>query len=221
MSAILFGSISTVADTSELQRESFNQAFEQHDLDWNWNRDEYLKMLKKSGGQQRIADYASSRGVEVDAAAVHQTKSDLFQKSLTESGVSARPGVVETVRSAKNEGMKVGLVTTTSPENVAALLDGLQDLQASDFDVVTDTSKVEKNKPDGAAYAFALRELGEEAADCIALEDNVDGVQAAQAAGLRCVAFPNENTAEHDFSAAQHRVDSLSFDEVRRFMADS
>ena len=117
--------------------------------------------------------------------------------------------------------MKVGLVTTTSPENVAALLDGLQDLQASDFDVVTDTSKVEKNKPDGAAYAFALRELGEEAADCIALEDNVDGVQAAQAAGLRCVAFPNENTAEHDFSAAQHHVDSLSFDEVRRFMADS
>ena len=104
MSAILFGSISTVADTSELQRESFNQAFEQHDLDWNWNRDEYLKMLKKSGGQQRIADYASSRGVEVDAAAVHQTKSDLFQKSLTESGVSARPGVVETVRSAKTRG---------------------------------------------------------------------------------------------------------------------
>lgn len=221
MSAILFGSISTVADTSELQREAFNQAFKQHGLDWHWDRDEYLEMLEKSGGQQRIADYAASRGEEVDAAAVHQAKSDIFQQTLTESGVAARPGVAEVVQGAKREGMKVALVTTTSPENVSALLGALRELQASDFDVVTDASKVEKPKPDGAAYTFALESLGEQAADCIAIEDNVDGVQAAKAAGLRCVAFPNENTAGHDFGAAQHRVDSLSFDEVRRFMGDS
>ena len=38
MSAILFGSISTLADTSELQRRAFNEAFEAHGLDWNWSR---------------------------------------------------------------------------------------------------------------------------------------------------------------------------------------
>ena len=36
MSAILFGSISTIADTSELQRQAFNQAFKAHGLDWDW-----------------------------------------------------------------------------------------------------------------------------------------------------------------------------------------
>ena len=40
MPAILFGSISTVADTSELQREAFNQAFAEHGLDWRWDRDD-------------------------------------------------------------------------------------------------------------------------------------------------------------------------------------
>ena len=49
MPSILFGSIGSIADTSELQRQSFNQAFEQHKLDWYWSQDEYSEMLKKMG----------------------------------------------------------------------------------------------------------------------------------------------------------------------------
>ena len=67
MSALLLGSISTVADTSELQRQAFNQAFEAHGLDWRWDRDDYRAMLSTSGGQDRIAGYARSRGEDVDA----------------------------------------------------------------------------------------------------------------------------------------------------------
>lgn len=50
MSAVLFGSISTIADTSELQRQAFNQAFRIHGLDWDWNREDYRGMLAASGG---------------------------------------------------------------------------------------------------------------------------------------------------------------------------
>ena len=50
---------------------------------------------------------------------------------------------------------------------------------------------------------------------CIAVEDNLGGVQAAVAAGLPCVAFPNENTAGDDFSAAWRRVDRLDAAELR------
>jgi hypothetical protein len=75
MSAILFGSISTIADTSELQRQAFNQAFKAHGLDWDWSRAEYLTMLENSGGQNRIADYANSIGQTVDAKAIHRSKS--------------------------------------------------------------------------------------------------------------------------------------------------
>jgi len=53
-SAILFGSIGTLVDTSGLQRKAFNQAFESHRLGWHWNREQYINMLEESGGQQRI-----------------------------------------------------------------------------------------------------------------------------------------------------------------------
>ncbi|SDP04297.1 haloacid dehalogenase superfamily, subfamily IA, variant 3 with third motif having DD or ED [Klenkia soli] len=203
MSALLFGSISTIADTSELQRESFNEAFAAHDLDWRWETDEYREMLRGNGGADRIAGYAADRGQDVDAAAVHATKSELFQQKLGRGGLTARPGVLESLRSAKQAGGKVALVTTTSPENVVALVQGVDELSLSDFDLVVDSSVVSTSKPDPAAYAYALQTLGEDAAEAVAVEDNVGGVESATAAGVTCLAFPNTNTAGHDFGAAR------------------
>jgi HAD superfamily hydrolase (TIGR01509 family) len=219
MSAILFGSIGTIADTSELQRQAFNQAFKVHGLDWCWNREEYLTMLEKSGGQQRIAEYASATGQTVDAEAIHRSKSEFFQKSLAESQVLPRCGVVETIQDAKSKGLKLALVTATSQENISLLIEALHpSIQAADFDLIVDAASVEHPKPDKAAYAFALERLGEEADDCIAIEDNLGGVEAAIAAGLDCVAFPGENTADHNFEKAKYRVDRLDFDQLKKFL---
>lgn len=216
MSVILFGSISTLADTSELQRRSFNEAFAAHGLDWTWERADYVRMLESNGGADRVATYAESRGEEVDAAAVHRSKSEIFQKLLADGGIEPRSGVVDTVEAARRDGVKLGLVTTTSPENVSALIAALSPhVDVASFDVVVDSSQVSSPKPDRAAYDFALEQLGERAQDAVAIEDNVGGVQSAIAAGVNVVAFPNENTREHGFDQATGRVDRLDAAELR------
>jgi HAD superfamily hydrolase (TIGR01509 family) len=217
MSAILFGSISTLIDTSEVQRRAFNESFQEHGLDWNWSRDDYVAMLDSNGGTQRIADYAQSRGEDVDAAAVHATKSQIFRKLLETAALMARPGVLETVQEAKRNDLKLGFVTTTSPENIAALLATLPpEIAAETFDIIVDSDTVENPKPDAAAYLFALKQLGEDADSAVAIEDNVGGVAAAAAAGVTCIAFPNENTTAGDFTAASETVDAL---DARRIVA--
>ncbi len=230
MSAILFGSIGTIADTSELQRQAFNQAFEAHGLDWYWHRADYLAMLETSGGQNRITDYAdsilqgigSANGQTVDARAIHRSKSKFFQTSLTKSSVEPRLGVVEVIQSAKSQGLKIGLVTTTTQENVAMLMAALHPvIQVTDFDLISNIDCVDRPKPDKAIYTFALAKLGEKSADCIAIEDNLDGVRAAKSAGLNCIAFPNQNTANHDFRAANYLVERLDFNELTKFMASN
>ncbi|PTL54989.1 HAD-IA family hydrolase [Paraconexibacter algicola] len=219
MPALLFGSISTVADTSEIQREAFNAAFREHGLDWHWDRDAYRELLASSGGEQRIADQARASGETVDAAAVHATKTARFQQLLAEAQLRPRAGVTETIRDAKASGFGVAFVTTTSAANVAAVLAAVQDdLPASWFDVVLDLSHVEHPKPDGDAYRHALRALGEPVEQCLAIEDNVGGVAAAADAGVRCAAFPNANTAGHDFTAATAVVDHLAFDDLRALL---
>jgi HAD superfamily hydrolase (TIGR01509 family) len=213
MSALLLGSISTVADTSELQRQAFNQAFAAHGLDWRWDRDDYQAMLARNGGQDRISEYAKSRGETVDAAAIHESKSKIFRDSLATAGLAPRPGVADTIKAARDRGWKVGLVTTTSRANVSALLDRLRpQLSDRDFDIIVDSSTVEAPKPYPDAYVYATQALTEAPAGCVAVEDNAGGVEAAVAAGVPCVAFPNENTGQQEFAGAAERVHRLDFD---------
>jgi HAD superfamily hydrolase (TIGR01509 family) len=222
MPAVLFGSISTIADTSELQRQAFNKAFKAHGLDWCWHREEYLKMLESSSGHDRIAKYADLIGQSVDAEAIHRSKSEFFQNSLAESQVRPRAGVVEIIRDAKNKGLKIAFVTTTSQANISMLMNALSpSIKMADFDLILNADSVDRPKPDGAAYTFALEKLGEESNDCIAIEDNLDGIEAAIAAGLKCIAFPNENTAHHDFAKAQHLVYQLDFEELQKFLVNA
>ncbi|MCO7241097.1 HAD family phosphatase [Aeromicrobium sp. CnD17-E] len=215
MSAILFGSISTLVDSSELQRRAFNTAFSQHGLDWSWDQEEYAALLTGNGGQDRVAAYAEQRGDDVDAAAVHATKSEVFRTLLAEEAPEPRAGVIETIRAAKEAGHRLGFVTTTSADNVAAVLK-VPGLSAADFDVVVDADDVDEPKPAAEAYRHALAALGEHASDAVAVEDNTGGVASARAAGLPVVAFPNTNTADHDWSEATERVDALELDDLLR-----
>ncbi len=214
MPALLFGSISALADTSELQRAAFNLAFAEHGLAWEWERREYQDLLTGNGGQQRIADYAAQRGEQVDAAAVHATKSRLFQESLGKVVVTGRPGVLPTIEAARAAGWAVGLVTTTSPENLDALFGSLAaEINRDVFDLVVDVTSVDSPKPNPAAYLFAVDKLGVPAGECVAIEDNVGGAQAASAAGVPCVVFANANTAGHDFGDTP-RTAHLDFAEL-------
>lgn len=216
MTTILFGSISTLADTSETQRDAFNRAFAEHGLDWTWDREEYAGLLGSNGGRDRVAAYAADRGEDVDADAVHTTKSRIYQETLRSTEVTPRPGVVETFRAAKEQGLKVGLVTTTSADNIAALGDALADqIDFATFDVVVDQSKVTQRKPDAEAYSYALEQLGVDASDAVAIEDNQGGVESARAAGVTVVAFPNGNTETHDFGDTR-RVESIDLADLRQ-----
>lgn len=209
MTVIFFGSISTLADTSEIQRDAFNQAFAEHGLDWTWDQPEYARLLDSNGGRDRVASYAAARGETVDADAVHETKSRLYQQKLRSTRLPARDGVAQTLRDAKQQGLQVGLVTTTSADNLAALSEALADTVPFDqFDVVVDQSKVGARKPDAEAYTYALQQLGAVASDAVAIEDNLGGARSAAAAGVRVVAFPNGNTVGQDFGDAP-RVDKV------------
>lgn len=211
MTAILFGSIGTIADTSEIQRESFNEAFRSHGLDWSWDRAEYQQMLAISGGRSRIASYAESRGEIFDAASVHSTKSTVFQNRLRH-GVDARPGVLELIERAKGEGVRLALVTSTSPSNVSTLIDGIGAGVRDSFEFILDATMVADVKPDPAVFQLALEKLAVEPSLALAIEDNVDGIKAAKSAGLWTAAFPNAYTSGHDFSAADHIVGELDGD---------
>ena len=190
MKAILLGSIGTVADTSHMQLAAFNQAFKIHKLSWIWSPDEYSKMLKVSGGANRIQQYAYSLGEEVNAAQIHLTKTQIFQSTLSSEGVSLRQGISAVLDYALTNSIMLGFVTTTTHGNVSEILKAT-DVDPKIFNVITTSDIVDKPKPYPDAYNTALNKLGLLPNQAIAVEDNLDGYNAAIKAKLKCVAFPS------------------------------
>ncbi|MDG4649663.1 HAD-IA family hydrolase [Roseibacterium sp. SDUM158017] len=200
MTHLFLGSIGVLAETSELQRQAFNDAFAEVGLDWNWSREAYSKMLRRSGGQQRIADYAEAQGMTVDAVELHRLKSTLFQARL-DAGVPLRPGVIEAIAETRKAGGRLAFVSGTLADNVDAILAAAR-LSRRDFDLVTDATWDARPKPAPDLYLSALETLGIAAEDVLAVEDNPDGLRAASAAGIRVLAFPGLYHDGSDFTGA-------------------
>lgn len=118
------------------------------------------------------------------------------------------PGVEACIQEAKRRGMKVGLASASSPDWVLGHLSRLG-LHVH-FDTVKTAADVARVKPDPALYRAALAALGLDAHEAIALEDSPNGIAAAKAAGLFCVAIPNAMTRDLDVSAADLRLNSLA-----------
>ena len=201
--AILFGSVGTLIESSELQRESFNQAFQEAGLDWKWENESYRDMLKECGGEKRIREYAKARGETVDAKAIHDRKTKLFNEKLLASGYGLRPGIQEVVDYARSNDIKLGFVTTTEPRNIDSMMRAMEPgLSNEDFSVITSREVVKNGKPDPEVYSHALGQMGLRADEVVAIEDSSPSLQASADAGIRTVAFPGYNCREQDFNRA-------------------
>jgi len=188
---LLFGSIGTLVETSDLQRQAFNQAFKEAGLDWEWDVETYKTLLAKSGGQQRIADYADVKVAAVDAAQLHARKTEIFDQNMINDGVKLRPGVADVIKGAQQAGFRLGFVTTTSRANIDAIFAGLNGaITQADFDFIGDAEMVENSKPAPDIYNLAVQTLDVDPQACVVIEDTAVSMRAAVAAGLRGIAFP-------------------------------
>ncbi|MEM6889764.1 MAG: HAD-IA family hydrolase [Pseudomonadota bacterium] len=199
MHTLFFGSIGTLAETSRLQLEAYNEAFAQSGLDWHWPETDYREMLLSAGGYDRVLSYARARGDVVDAAGLHQLKSEIYRNLLRSRVVEPRPGVIEAIEYLKMNNGKLALVTSTSQDNVRELLAKLA-IPEGVFELVVHSGLVARPKPKPDAYLYALDQLKVSARDVLSVEDNPEGALAATTSGTRCLAVPGRFHDASNFS---------------------
>lgn len=116
------------------------------------------------------------------------------------------------VRAYIEEGARLGLgMAVASSSRRSWVVGHLARLGIIDhWDAVLTADDVARTKPDPELYLAAVSALGVEPAEAVAFEDSENGVRAAKAAGLWCVAVPGALTMEMDFSLADARLEALS-----------
>ncbi|MFZ6010039.1 MAG: beta-phosphoglucomutase [Bacteroidota bacterium] len=121
------------------------------------------------------------------------------------------PGVKQLIHQLKGMGMKVAVAS--SSKNAMTVLQLLHIIH--EFDAIVDGNMITHSKPHPEIFLQAAQKLGVDAKDCIVFEDAEAGIDAALAAGMKCVGVGSENqlgkadmvirkTGDFKLSALQH-----------------
>lgn len=149
----------------------------------------------------------------IDVAKFKDRQRVLYYEVLEETPVFGH--MIALVRDLHARHVPIALCTSSSrsgTERVLAKL-GVWEL----FHVVVTKDDYTKRKPDPEPYVVTAGRLGVQPGECAVIEDSAVGVKAAVAAGMKCVAVPNDYTWEHDFAGATmvvHARQDLSADQV-------
>jgi HAD superfamily hydrolase (TIGR01509 family) len=211
LKALIFDVDGTLADTESAHRAAFNAAFADAGLDWYWSESLYTELLQVAGGKERLHHYwnlidpeaANQRRARDTINAVHAIKTRHYAEMIGGGKLPLRPGILRLISEAHAAQLPMAIATTTTPDNVDALLrtplgSGWREL----FVIVCDASVVSAKKPAPDVYLAALDALALPADDCLAFEDSENGLRAARAAGIPTIITPTAYTATHQFDDA-------------------
>jgi beta-phosphoglucomutase len=105
------------------------------------------------------------------------------------------PGVHEFIAACKKAGRKIALASSADRVKVRGNLTEIK-LPPETFDAVVTGEDVVHKKPDPEIFRTAAQKLNLNPAHCLVVEDAVNGVAAAKAAGARCLALMTSFTKD-------------------------
>ncbi len=202
LQAILWDNDGVLVDTERLFYEANRELFaphgvalsEQHFFDW------YL--ADNCGAWHLIAPPPSPDQV----AAWRAGRDRRYAQRLAAEHIPAIDGVAQVLASLAPR-LRMGVVTSANHEHfhiIHARLDLLRH-----FEFVLTHESYAHSKPSPEPYLLGLQRLGLGPEQCLVVEDSPRGLQAASAAGLRCIILRNHLTRHYDFPGAYRVVDTM------------
>ena len=105
----------TIANTElEAHLPAFNNAFNDLGINWNWDTNKYIKLLKINGGKNRIAYYAKSNNdnfSEDVILKIHETKQFHYLELIKKNCVSLKTGVFRLINELHKKKVRQFIVT--------------------------------------------------------------------------------------------------------------
>jgi beta-phosphoglucomutase len=173
-----------------------------------------------AGENRYIGGVAEKYHFPLDLPAAKKRTYEIYL-DLVPSQLEVFSGVHDFVSACRNAGLRLAVASSTDSIKVAANLQKIG-LPPEFWDTVVVAEDVKHQKPAPDIFLAAARKLNVEPTACVVVEDAVNGIQAAQAAGMRCVAiastFPAERLQEADI--VREKISQVKLSDLAPHLTD-
>jgi HAD superfamily hydrolase (TIGR01509 family) len=197
--AVIFDMDGVLTDSEPLINEAAVAMF--HERGIPVAPDDFLPFVG-TGENRYIGGVAEKHGVTLDIEAAKHRTYEIYL-ALVPAKLRAFPGAVEQARAFRAAGFRLAVASSADLIKIQANLDRIG-LPTAWWDAVVSAEDAVHKKPAPDLFLAAARRLGVEPAACTVIEDAINGVQAALAAGMHCIAVAQTFPAER--LSAAHRV---------------
>ena len=184
----------TIANTElEAHLPAFNNAFEDLGINWNWNTNKYINLLKINGGKNRIAYYAKSNNDDFSEGfilKIHEKKQFHYLEFIKKNCVNLKTGVFRLINELHTKKVRQFIVTSSSRKQVDLLVEILFN-GFNPFEFIISSEDVELKKPNPLPYLKAIQLSGIKKNNSIVFEDSNPGLKSAFSANLPTIFVPS------------------------------
>jgi HAD superfamily hydrolase (TIGR01509 family) len=209
--AVIFDMDGVLTDSEPLITEAAVAMFQEKGLAV---QPEDFRPFVGTGDDRYIGGVAEKYNFPIDLCSAKKRTYEIYLEQVP-SELEAFPGAVELVRVFRNAGLKVAVASSADRIKIDANLKKIG-LPPETWDAIVTAEDVLHKKPAPDIYLASARKLGLTPEQCVAIEDAVNGVQAAKAAGMRCVAvaqtFPPDQLQSADL--VKQRISEISLDDL-------
>jgi HAD superfamily hydrolase (TIGR01509 family) len=167
--------------------------------------DDFLPFVG-AGEDRYIGGVAEHYSFPLDVPAAKRRTYEIYL-DLVPSELEVFPGVMELVNGCRTSGLLLAVASSADEIKVRANLEKIE-LPIKFWDAVVTGEDVNNKKPAPDIFLSAAGKLGATPPECVVVEDAVNGVQAAKAAGMRCVAVATSFSVEllHEADLVRDRI---------------
>lgn len=155
--------------------------------------DDFLPFVG-SGEDRYLGGVAGLYQLEFNLAEAKKRTYEIYEK-IAHGRLLAFPGTFEFIETCRERGLRLALATSADSVKVRVNLREL-DLDTETFDVIVSGEGLMNRKPHPEVFLKAAEALRLPASDCLVIEDAVNGVKAAKAAGMTCLALTTSFSRE-------------------------
>ena len=184
----------TIANTElEAHLPAFNLAFNDLGIDWYWDTDKYIKLLRINGGKNRIAYYSQSKNYSLSNDSIikiHEKKQYHYLQLIKKNCVNLKTGVLRLIVELHRKKIRQFIVTSSSRVQVDLLVEYLFN-GFNPFEFIISSEDVELKKPNPFPYLKAIQLSGINKNNSIVFEDSNPGLKSSLAANLPTIFVPS------------------------------